>query len=106
MCDELDIDAEAVGAVAGGLGDSAQEISSAAEFASGLTFGPAVAGRIYGDLGVRIAAAGGLVGSSLRRWSEASEDTADRLRTTVDGYRFVDEELSTSLHEHRIESPR
>ncbi len=106
MCDELDIDAEAVGAVSGAFGDTAQAIASAAEIASGLTFGPAVAGRNYGDLGVRIAAVGGLVGSSLRRWSEASEDNADRLRTAVDGYRFVDDALSTSLHEPRIESPR
>ncbi len=106
MCDELDIDAEAVGAVAGAFGDSAQAIAAATESASELTFGPAFAGRNYADLGVRIAVVGGLVGSSLRRWSEASEDNADRLRTTVDGYRFFDDELSTSLHDPRIESTR
>lgn len=106
MCDELDIDAEAVGAVAGGFGDSAQALASAAENASGLTFGAAVAGRNYGDLGVRIAVAGGLAGSSLRRWSEASEDNADRLRTSIDGYRLFDDELSTSLHDPRIDSTR
>ncbi|MCZ4078142.1 type VII secretion target [Rhodococcus sp. H36-A4] len=106
MCDELDIDAEAVGAVAGAFGDSAQAIASAAEIASGFTFGPTVAGRNYGDLGVRIAAAGERVGSSLRRWSEASEDNADRFRTSVDGYRFFDDALSTGLHDPRIESTR
>ncbi|MGA9870209.1 MAG: hypothetical protein WBQ44_03545, partial [Rhodococcus sp. (in: high G+C Gram-positive bacteria)] len=64
----MDIDIEAVAAVAVGFDNSAATVTNVADSLRGSTFGPENAGRCYRDVGARIAAGYANAQPALRGW--------------------------------------
>ena len=93
----MEIDVEKVAGVADELVRSAAALTDAADSVTELSFGPAVAGRVYTDLGARIAAGYGEVEAVIRRWSEGEDDNATRLRSAVAAYTAADGGTAQSI---------
>lgn len=93
----MEIDIEKVGRVAVELDASSRTVADVALVATTLSFGPAAAGRDYGDVGLRIAAGYDGVETGIRRWSEAVEDNAVSLRAVLDAYQAADGRTSWAI---------
>ncbi len=86
----MEIDVETVAGVASEYEKSATALADIARAVSRFAFGPDNAGRVYSDVGANIASGYDIVESLFVRWSEASMDNADRLRSTVAAYSSAD----------------
>lgn len=86
----MEIDVETVAGVAVEFEQSAVVLNAIADSVSKLAFGPDGAGRNYADVGTRIATAYEDVELLFRRWREATEDNAVRLRSSVASYSRAD----------------
>lgn len=93
----MELDVDAVTAVATTVEGTARSVSALADSVGGFAFGRAAAGRGYGDVADRIAAGYEQVASAFRRWGEALDDNAGRLRVSVDAYRAADVESAASI---------
>lgn len=92
----MEIDVEAVAAVAVGFETSETELAAVADKVRAVMFGAVGVGRNYADVGARIAVGLDGVESAVRRWGEASKDNAVRLRGGIAGYSAVDGDAASS----------
>lgn len=95
----MDIDVERVAEVAVELEKCAVALSDVADAVATLAFGASGSGRLYADIGSRIAASYDGVESVFRQWSEASKDNTVRLRASIGSYRSADDSTALSLNQ-------